>query len=276
MADGSGNTEELIVVKRPRVVVGHHGGAWKVAYADFVTALMAFFLVMWIVGLSNPIKQAIAAYFKDPAGFKKEMAGGNALFAVKTAKTFPTDSGKGKGGSQELERLKAAKATIEKMVSACPEFKKLRGHIDVKMVDEGLRIDLVESQQSMFFDSASAKIKPQTRALLKKIASELAVLPNRVILEGHTDARPLARGDGYTNWELSADRANQARQVMEGAGLADSKIAQVRGYADTQPRNPADPNSYTNRRVSIVVVLNNVLQRENLSASGFQGTSAVK
>lgn len=259
MADQSGG---IRVIKRKKGHAGHHGGAWKVAYADFVTAMMAFFLVMWIVGMSQDAKEAIAGYFKDPVAFMEAVKVGNAPFGVSAMKGggHPDQT---PSSSEERERaeLASAKKTIEQIVAANPEFSKLKGHIDIKLVDDGLKIDLLEAQESLFFDSASAKIKPCTRNLLNQISAELKKLPNRVIIEGHTDSRPLARRDGYTNWELSADRANSARHVMEEAGLRRDQIAQVRGYAATMPRDPKNPTHFTNRRVSIVVMLTNAMKR---------------
>ena len=257
------------VVKRKGGHASHHGGAWKVAYADFVTAMMAFFLVMWIVGLNQSVKSAIAGYFKDPVKFMAEVKAGNAPFCISAME------GNSKAGAPSREndateraKLKAAKRTIEKIVAATPEFKEIRKYVDIKLVDEGLKIDLLEAKESLFFDSASAKIKPSTARLLSRMTEELRKLPNKVIIEGHTDSRPLNRTDGYTNWELSADRSNSARHVMEASGLRRDQIAQVRGYADTQPRDPSNPAHFSNRRVSIVVVMANALKRQQFGAVG--------
>lgn len=256
------NAEVRIVKKVGGGHAGHHGGAWKVAYADFMTAMMAFFLVMWIVGLNNAdIKNAVASYFKNPTGFMKAVNGGSAPFAVnenmagglQPETTTPRNS-----ISDERGRLEQVKRAIEKVVAVTPEFKNLSKYIDIKIANEGLRIDLLEVKESLFFDSGSAKVKPATKRLLSRIAQELQQLPNKVIIEGHTDSRPLNRNDGYTNWELSADRANSARQVMAASGLSDKKISQVRGYAATQPRDPQHPEHYSNRRVSIVVMYTQV------------------
>lgn len=254
------------IVKRKRNHGGHHGGAWKVAYADFVTAMMAFFLVMWIVGLSQEIKQAIAGYFKDPVAFMKAAEGGKAPFAAmlegKAMAPAPP-----KNESAERKGLEKAKKTIEQMMAGTPEFKKLKQYVDIKLTDEGLKIDLLEAKESLFFDSASAKIKPSTKSLIAKVSAELRKLPNRVILEGHTDSRPLNRKDGYTNWELSADRANSARHVMEQAGVRADQIAQVRGLAATQPRDAAHPEHFSNRRVSIVVMMSKAMQSQQIGDS---------
>ncbi len=260
----SDKTESIRIVKKKKGHGGHHGGAWKVAYADFVTAMMAFFLVMWIVGLSDPVKQAIAGYFKDPTGFMNAVKAGNAPFDLgKGGVQKPEDQKPPeKDPAEERRRLEEAKRAIEKAITSRPEFKKLGKHVDIKLVPEGLRIDLLESKESLFFDSGSAKVKPETVRLLSRMASELRTLPNKLIIEGHTDSRPLNRTNGYTNWELSADRANSARCVVAAAGVTDSQIAQVRGYAATQPRDSANPTSFINRRVSIVVVMSHALKSQ--------------
>lgn len=259
-------TANIRIVKKKKAHAGHHGGAWKVAYADFVTAMMAFFLVMWIVGLDKPVQEAISGYFKDPTGFMEAVKGGNAPFqvgkesgALKENKNVPSPA---KNPTEERRRLEGAKIAIEKAMTEKQEFKELGKHVDVKLVSEGLRIDLLETKESMFFDSGSAQVKPATVKLLSQIAKELETLPNKLMIEGHTDSRPLNRADGYSNWELSADRANGARHIFADAGISDSQIAQVRGYAATQPRDPSNPTHFSNRRVSIVVVMSNALKRQ--------------
>jgi len=254
---------EIRVIKRKHGHAGHHGGAWKVAYADFVTAMMAFFLVMWIVGLSANVKQAIAGYFKDPTAFMAAANSGKDPFKVSEAPggIHLKEGGEG-NAAEERHKLESVKQTIEKMVASTPEFKELGKHVDIKLVPEGLRIDLLEAKEALFFDSGSAKVKPATRHLLALIAGELKRLPNKIIVEGHTDSRPLNRTDGYTNWELSADRANSARMVMYSAGMPDAQFAQVRGYAATQPRDPKNPTHFSNRRVSIVVVMSQAMKQQ--------------
>lgn len=265
----SEKTADIRIVKKKIVHGGHHGGAWKVAYADFVTAMMAFFLVMWIIGLSQSVKNSVAGYFKDPKGFMQDIKGGNAPFQVNSAvsngKSSKSDPGGKDDEATQRARLKKAKKSIEYIIESTPEFKDLKSHIDVKLVDEGLKIDLLEDKPSLFFDSASAKIKPSTKKLLVRIAGELGKLPNRIILEGHTDSRRLARTDHYTNWELSADRANSARWVMEEAGLRKDQVAQIRGYADRMPRDPDHPEHFSNRRVSIIVIIQGAMEKQLFS-----------
>jgi chemotaxis protein MotB len=246
---------EIRITKKRKAHAGHHGGAWKVAYADFVTAMMAFFLVMWITGMSKEVKASVAGYFKDPEGFTQAVkdaaakSGGDATEKLAEIEKLEQPS--------EREQLGEAKKQIENIISGTPQFKDLKKHVDIKLTDEGLKIDLLEEKASLFFDAASARVKPGAASLLGQIAKELTKLPNKIVIEGHTDSRPLSRGDAYTNWELSADRANSARRVLASAGLNDGRISQVRGYAATQPRDTADPMHFSNRRVSIVVVFKN-------------------
>jgi chemotaxis protein MotB len=259
---------EIRIVKRRKGHGGHHGGAWKVAYADFVTAMMAFFLVMWVTGMSQELKSAVEGYFKDPEGFMKAVKAGNAVFKVSDAQAGSISNRTSPSYDDDDRKvLRGAKEKIVKMVSSTAEFKKLKDFVDIKLVDEGLRIDLLDSKESLFFDSASAQIKPSTCHLLTLMTGELKHLPNKIIIEGHTDSRPLAREYGYTNWELSADRANAARQVMENAGLRADQVAQVRGFAATQPRDPQHPTHYSNRRVSIIVVLKSAMRDQQFSTA---------
>lgn len=261
---------EIRIIKKHKKHEAHHGGAWKVAYADFVTAMMAFFLVMWITGMSQEVKASVAGYFKDPTAFMKSVRAGNAPFAV------PTDKQNNKIASkmnkmQERAKFEETKKSIQKMVAETPEFKKIKKYVEIKLTDEGLKIDLMEDQQSIFFDAASARVKPEAAHLLSLVATELKKLPNKVIIEGHTDSRPLSRADGYTNWELSADRANSARQVMSAVGLSDSQIAQVRGCAATEPRDPKNPTAPSNRRVTIVLVFGDKEKDRDISLPGLGG-----
>lgn len=261
MAEGN-KGGDIRIVKKKHGEHGHHGGAWKVAYADFVTAMMAFFLVMWIIGLSQNIKEAIAAYFKDPVGFMKAVNEGKLAFSISP------DGGAAKAGEKdpskiaevgEKQRMELAKQELEKVVAGAPEFKDLKPYVQIQVVDEGLRIELLESSQSVFFLTGSAEINPKARQLLLRIAKYLAKLPNRIIIEGHTDSRPFSRG-GMTNWELSANRANSARRVLEAGGVRKGQIYEVRGYADNKLRVPDDPYHYSNRRISLLIAYNKELK----------------
>jgi chemotaxis protein MotB len=251
--DEDHNTPVRIVVKKKRGHGGAHGGAWKVAYADFVTAMMALFIVLWIVGQSQSVKQAISAYFKDPGVFTSGRTGGILPDAAKTTALPPPPVPQpADTAAAEMEKLKAEAGKIEKEISQTPEFKKFVDKIHLTVTEEGLRIDLVEASEGLFFDIGKAKIKSETVKLLKIIATHLATLQNNVVVEGYTDARPYV-SSGYTNWDLSTDRANSARKVLEENGLRKNQIVQVRGFADRRLRVPDKPLDFSNRRVSILV-----------------------
>jgi chemotaxis protein MotB len=229
----------------------HHGGAWKVAYADFVTALMAFFLVMWIVGQSKSVKQSIAAYFRDPGAFEQTGRG-----------VLPgTESGTDGGGIPENGSIEQAKAILEHAAQQLREtvrlqFGNLQDRILIRVTDEGLLVELREAPDDGFFSTGSAVAKPETVELLKAIAAELGQLPNAIAVEGHTDSRAYAGSVGYGNWELSTDRANASRAILERHGLRPGQIEAVRGYADRRLRHSDDPLNAGNRRISILVSRN--------------------
>jgi len=250
------NQPVIIVKKRRPHAHPHHGGAWKVAYADFVTAMMAFFLVMWIIGQSNAVKASIAGYFKDPGIFEHQLSNGilpGAALRVDPASQDRLREVKDGAPAGDLrEALERTGRAIKEMLTQTPEFQAVQHQVQVSVTADGLRIELIEGDRPTFFDSGSAILKEPTKALLAELARELGKLQNPVVLEGHTDATPFAQREGYTNWELSADRANAARRAMEATGLRPSQIQGVRGYAAMRPRheNALDAR---NRRVSIVV-----------------------
>lgn len=222
----------------------HAGGAWKVAYADFVTALMALFIVLWMMNSSKAVKEAISGYFHDPKGYAR-MAGAGSPAAG--------DSLRAESGSVDQVKQK-----IEDALRRMPDFQRLREHVRFTITSEGLRIDLMETEQGLFFVSGSPSPTDAGTRLLRALASELGGMPNRMIIEGHTDARPFrnaAPASGYGNWELSVDRANAARRLLHGFGIQSAQVVEVRGFADQQLVNPADPNDPRNRRVSVVVKL---------------------
>jgi chemotaxis protein MotB len=239
-------TPVRIVVKKKRGHGGHHGGAWKVAYADFVTAMMALFIVLWIVGQSEAVRQAVSAYFKDPGVFESGRGGSVLQGSTGSAPNPTTDV------SSEIERLKAEAKKLETEIRSNPEFDKFRDKIEITVSKEGLRIELLENSNGLFFDVGSAKLKPETVKLLKLVAVEVGHLKNKVMIEGYTDARPYVNPD-YTNWELSADRANAARRTLEQNGVGKDQIVQVRGFADRNLKHPEKPLDFGNRRVSILV-----------------------
>src|SRR6201997_107283 len=208
----------IIIVKKKSGHGGHHGGAWKVAYADFVTAMMALFIVLWLLNSSKQIQEAVGGYFKDPTGTAKkvgsDMAGSGENFIV-------TDD-----NMQEL------KAQLQRAIRNVPNFDKLKNHIDMTVTNEGLRIELMESATGTFFDLGSQTPNSDGQDLLIKLADELGKLPNKLAFEGHTDSKPFSRGGNYGNWELSLDRANSARRLMQLHGIQQNQVSQVRGFAD--------------------------------------------
>ena len=243
-----------MIVVRPRRAQhqAHHGGAWKVAYADFVTALMAFFLVMWIVGQDQSVRTAVASYFRDPALFEYKKATG---IMPGSSGLHPngTDIAKSSALNADTAALQRTATQILQSLGKMPEFESIKDRVEVTMTAEGLRIELQESAQACLFDTGSARMAESAERVFTAIARELGKLPNEVLVEGHTDSRQYHDQEGYTNWELSADRANAVRRVMERGGLRQAQVREVRGCADTQLRRPDSPFDARNRRVSILV-----------------------
>ena len=251
-----GGKKIVIVKKKVAGHGGHHGGSWKVAYADFVTAMMAFFMVMWILGMDDKTKQAIEGYFANPVGYKKGYGAGSSPLSTGTA---PTNVQKTPlrmiVRSTEQRTFEQLKDAILQKVAANDSLKALKALVDVQVTNDGLRIELVETGAGdVFFPTGSAKMKSATMLALQLIGTELTTLQHPVILEGHTDAAAFGTAGGsYGNWELSADRANAARRILESVGLRDGRIVEVRGYAATKPRIVNDPLSAANRRISILL-----------------------
>lgn len=256
--DEEHNTPVIIVVKKKKGHGGHHGGAWKVAYADFVTAMMALFIVLWIVGQSKEVKQAISGYFKDPGVFTSGSSGGILPDAQNLPLPSPPVEVKVEVVDKravEMEELKSEATKISETIAQTPNFSKYKDKIKLTVSEEGLRIDLVEESEGLFFDIGKANMKPDTVKLLKMIAgANLSLLKNSIIVEGYTDARPYI-SEGYSNWNLSSDRANSARKVLEEGGLRKDQILYVRGFADRKLRMPDKPFDVSNRRVSILLPL---------------------
>jgi chemotaxis protein MotB len=232
------NEAPIIIIKKKAGHGGHHGGAWKVAYADFVTAMMAFFMVMWLMNAGTKVKEAVAGYFNDPIGYKGKIGSGM--------------GGTGDGIAVSKNDIPNLKEKLEQALKEMPNFKELKDNVKFTVTGEGLRIELLETENGMFFTSGSAAPSPQGIELLQKMAAELTRMENRVLIEGHTDAKPFT-GQGYGNWELSVDRANSARRVMQNAGLPPDRVIQVRGFADQRLFKKDDPSHASNRRVSIIV-----------------------
>ncbi|MBX9601151.1 MAG: OmpA family protein [Bryobacteraceae bacterium] len=228
-----------VIIRKKRTAHGsHHGGAWKVAYADFVTAMMALFIVLWLMNANDAVKEAISVYFTDPTGAGKL--------------TGTAAAGSGEGVMLTRDDMDKLKEKIEEAIKKMPEFDKIKDHVRMSVTGEGLRIEMSETERGVFFDSGSATPSAAGSEFIVLLAKELGKLPNHLLLEGHSDSKPF-KDAAYTNWELSADRANAARRLMEGNGLGPRQILQVRGFADRQLRNTAKPEDASNRRISIIV-----------------------
>ena len=233
-------TPPIIIIKKKGGHGGHHGGAWKVAYADFVTAMMALFIVLWLLSSSSKQTQvAISGYFRDPSGTATKL--GSALLG--TGESLPL----------KKEDMAHLKEELQQSIQKMNDLDKLKKNIEMTVTAEGLRIELLESEKGTFFDSGSSKLNQSGQELLTVLAAELGKVPNRVSIEGHTDSKPFSGKGNYSNWELSSDRANAARRLMQQSGLSSDQVSQVRGFADQRLRNLKDPLDPSNRRVSIIV-----------------------
>jgi chemotaxis protein MotB len=257
----------IIVRKKAHAHGGHHGGAWKVAYADFVTAMMAFFMVMWILGMDETVKNSIEGYFSNPIGFKKGYSSGKSpLSSGNSPGTVKTTPLRLVNRQQEEEEMKAAGDGIRtKLVEA--GLKQIGDRVEIVRTSEGLRIELAEGANGHeFFDVASASMTSSMKRTLEIVAQELAPLRNPIIIEGHTDAAQYA--GLYSNWELSADRANAARRILEGAGLNSARVVEVRGMADRELRNPANPLDPSNRRITILLPFTTAPTGDSVTVAG--------
>ncbi|MEO8630283.1 MAG: flagellar motor protein MotB [Betaproteobacteria bacterium] len=280
----SDDSQRPIIVKRiKKSAHGHHGGAWKIAYADFVTAMMAFFLLMWLLGSTTKAElQGIAEYFKTP--LKVSLMGGSSAGdvtsvlkgggtdvskrdgqqrkgeAAKGAKPSDAKAMDTKRAEQELARQEMAvlgelKRKVEKAIAASPTLSQFKNQLLIDLTTEGLRIQIVDEQNRPMFAIGSAQLQPYTRQILQEIGKVLNDVPNRISLSGHTDAVPYSGGEGgYSNWELSADRGNAARRELIAGGMDDKRIARVVGLSASVLLDTNDAASPINRRVSIIVM----------------------
>ena len=275
-----------IIIKRVKKTAhAAHGGAWKIAYADFVTAMMAFFLLMWLLGsTAKGDLQGIAAYFASP--LKVAMAGGDG--AGNSSSVIPgggTDLSKVHGqvrrsdsaedtnrrmdlssraerARQDAARIRALHAKIDAMITENATLNEYRSQIRIDVTPDGLQIQIVDDQNRPMFDSGSALVKPYMRDILGAIGSALGGVENRVSLAGHTDATPYGNGErGYSNWELSADRANASRRELVAAGMPDAKLARVVGLAASDPLEPTNPRAAINRRITITILTREAEER---------------
>jgi chemotaxis protein MotB len=298
MAAGDKKSQIIIVKRIKKGGHGHHGGAWKIAYADFVTAMMAFFLLMWLLGSTTKGElQGIADHFSTPLKIALQggtgsgdsssivQGGGQDLTrSVGQVKRGEVDSGVRKAISlqaargdilrQERALLEELKARVEAAIAANPRTSAMRSQMRLDLTPEGLRIQIVDDQSRAMFDSGSAVVREHMRDLLRQIGRVLNEVPNRVSLSGHTDSAPFGAGErGYSNWELSADRANASRRELVAGGMDDSKIVRVVGVASAVPLDAKDPRHPVNRRISIVV-MNRVAESRLLKGAELVDESA--
>ncbi len=283
MAD---DTQRPIVIKRiKKGGGGHHGGAWKIAYADFVTAMMAFFLLMWLLGSTTKAQmEGIAEYFRTP--LKVALMGGSGAGESTSILQGGGDdltrrAGQVKSGDlnpdqarriherDEAAKLAQMKAKLEQLIESNAKLKQFKKQLKLDITSEGLRIQIVDDQNRPMFDSGSAVMKPYTREILREIGKTLNELPNKISLSGHTDAVQYVTGErGYSNWELSADRANASRRELVAGGLEEGKILRVVGLGSAVPFDRTNPNAPVNRRISIIVM--NKKAEEAISKEGQQ------
>lgn len=250
MAENQENTPIIRKVKKRDG--GHHGGAWKVAYADFVTAMMALFIVLWVLSQSDEVKKQVSNYFKDPTGFSPY---GRNIIAGAKGGAMPIKSiDVKKNKSTQKEKFEEMKKNIQSKLTENKAYFNISDHIEFEIINEGLRIELLEKSDNVFFEIGSSNLNSTAQKLIKDIGEQLAKLSNKIVVEGHTDSRPFRSGDkNYTNYELSADRANSARRALLNGGINKNQIDEIRGYADKRLRNPDEPYSLVNRRISIII-----------------------
>ena len=303
MATSTAKKLQPIIVKRiKKAAHAHHGGAWKIAYADFVTAMMAFFLLMWLLGsTAKGDLQGIASYFQSP--LKVEMAGGPGAGSassivpgggkdltrttgeVRRSDGTSNDPSKvGQAGNnakaeqarQDARRLAALRGKIEDLITANPKLREFRSQIKMEVTNDGLEIQIVDAQNRPMFDTGSALVKSYMREILREVGTALNGIENRVSLAGHTDAAPYGNGDrGYGNWELSADRANASRRELVAAGMPDDKLLRVVGLAASDLLDKQNPLAPVNRRISVTVLTRDAEARL-FGGARMEGNDAVK
>jgi chemotaxis protein MotB len=281
--------ERPVIIKRiKKVAGGHHGGAWKVAYADFVTAMMAFFLLLWLLNaVTEEQKQGIAQYFRPTIAFQNT----SATFAVLDGNAQPMESMTGGASAQsdledpeqtdptdpepadgqgakpvdlqeaeatvaqaEEKQLQQIKDEVKKVIESDPDLVGMEQNLKIDKTEEGIRIQLLDQEKVSMFPSGSSAMNPKSQELLQKVAAIVKDLPNKIEISGHTDATPYSGGNNYTNWELSTDRANASRRVLVESGVQGSRLKTVEGRADTDPLIKDNPNDPQNRRISIVLL----------------------
>lgn len=258
-----------IIVKRIKKVSGHHGGAWKVAFADFATAMMAFFLVLWLTaGTSPEVREAVEGYFKDPVGFTEGGSknpidlGGSPSLEMDNAAEADVDKMKVDeetinelADNVELRQMEQILADVKEQIEQSETLQKFRDQLLLDITDEGLRIQIVDRSNRPMFDSGSAQLKYYSEDILFELAKPLSRVPNKISVTGHTDSTPFSGGKaGYSNWELSADRANTARRALVAGAVSEKQLARVVGLADSVLFDRELPTAPVNRRIAIIVL----------------------
>jgi len=264
---------EPVIIKKVIKKGGHahHGGAWKLAYADFVTAMMAFFLLMWLLGSTDEkTRKGISEYFQDPYEASRIDKG-----KIPTLEEIaPTEIDRQADENDQL-KLEMLKEKIQDMIDANPKLAEVKDQIKLETTPEGLRVQIIDNKNMPMFKLASSETEPQIRLILRAMAPVINKLPNKITINGHTDARPFPTNrKGYSNWELSSDRANAARYELNNAGLAEEKIMRVTGLSDSIPYNPGDPDDPMNRRISIIV-MNKKTEQHILQEAGNKSAATV-
>jgi chemotaxis protein MotB len=289
------NNQPIIIKRVKRYAGGHHGGAWKIAFADFATAMMAFFLVLWLMSSATPQQKiAIAGYFKDPIGFSEsgtpfiiDLGGSPALAPDKTLnpeiKSEPqpdkiktdTEQNDTLAEQVEQERLDMLLQELQTKVEENPQLKKFKDQIQFEITQDGLRIQIMDAENRPMFDIGSARLKPYFEDILLAMADTIKTVPNKISVSGHTDATPYAGTGEFGNWELSANRANAARRALVAGGYPEPQVARVVGYASSSLYDRDHPQSAINRRIDIIVLTKKAQQRmEGVQAEPTDGTTA--
>lgn len=286
------NNQPIIIKRVKRFAAGHHGGAWKIAFADFATAMMAFFLVLWLMSTATPEQKiAIAGYFKDPIGFSESgtpyiidlggtptMAPDNTLNPEQKMQPQPdkitvdTDQVEGMAEQVEKERLELLLQELQNKVEENPQLRKFKDQLLFEITPDGLRIQIMDAENRPMFDVGSARLKPYFEDILLAMADTIKAVPNKVSISGHTDATPYASDTEFGNWELSANRANAARRALVAGSYPQDQVARIVGYASSVLFDKVDPLNPVNRRIDIVVLT----KKAQRAIEGEQGADAAK
>jgi chemotaxis protein MotB len=268
------NNQPIIIKRVKRIAGGHHGGSWKIAFADFATAMMAFFLVLWLLSTATPEQKiAISGYFKDPVGFAEsgtpyiiDLGGSPTLAPENTLNpevqsqpqpdkvTIDTEQVEGMAEMVEKERLELLLQELQNKVEENPQLQKFKDQILFEITPNGLRIQIMDAENRPMFDSGSARLKPYFEDILLAMADTIKAVPNKISISGHTDATPYTGTGDFGNWELSANRANAARRALVAGSYPESQVARVVGYASSALFDRANPFNPVNRRIDIVVL----------------------